>query len=67
MNSVFSLNRANLLNLFTAESRVKLTPRPAKSGSVSVINNAEEEGLGVIVLYGFWEAVIVARVTSDFG
>lgn len=47
--------------------RVKSTPWPAKWGSMSVINNAEEEGLGVIVLYGFQETVIIAEVTDGLG
>lgn len=34
---------------------------------MSVINNAEEEGLGVIVLYGFQETVIIAEVTDGSG
>lgn len=32
-----------------------------------MINNAEEEGLGVIVLAGFRETVIIAEVTDNFG
>lgn len=47
--------------------RAKLTRWPAKYGSMSLINNAEEEGLGVIVLDGFRETVIIAKVTDDFG
>lgn len=32
-----------------------------------MINNAEEEGLGVIVLDVFRETVIIAKVTDDLG
>lgn len=32
-----------------------------------MINNAEEEGLGVIVVDGFQETVIIAKVTDDLG